>query len=72
MDIEHKRKIIKEISVITNKLNNLENLLLNLPDEDKNKIVENKQINRAGTSSDIYKPNISNLKWIKSLRTRYF
>lgn len=72
MDIEHKRKIIKEISVITNKLNNLENLLLNLPDEDKNKIVENKQINRAGTSSDIYKPNISNLKWIKSLRTCYF
>ena len=72
MDIEQKRKIIKEISVITNKLNNLENLLLTLPDEDKNKIVENKQINRAGTSSYVYRPNTANLRWVKSLRTHFF
>lgn len=72
MDIEQKRKIIKEISVITNKLNNLENLLLTLPDEDKNKIVKNKQISRAGTSSYVYRPNTSNLKWVKSLRTHFF
>lgn len=70
MDIEKKKEIIKEIFIISNKLNNLENLLLSLPDENKNKLKNDKSISRAGISS--YKHNTSNLNWIRSLRTCYF
>tara|TARA_B110000902_G_C14263129_1_gene570492 strand:- start:797 stop:1018 length:222 start_codon:yes stop_codon:yes gene_type:complete len=73
MNPETKNNIIKEINKITYKLNNLEKLVLSLPDENNNKIIEplTCTLNRAGISS-YNRHNSSNIKWIKSLRNPYF
>lgn len=67
MDNDKKIKIIKEISIITNKLNELEKLLLKENKSEKIKII----LNRAGKPSYENRPNTANLRWIKSLRTPF-
>tara|TARA_B100000795_G_C22489875_1_gene319864 strand:- start:132 stop:344 length:213 start_codon:yes stop_codon:yes gene_type:complete len=70
MNSKTKNNIIKEINKITYKLNNIEDLVLSLPGENK-KIIEPLTLNRAGILS-YNRHNISNIKWIKSLRNPYY
>lgn len=67
MDVKKKIKIIEEISVITNKLNELEKLLLNEEKPIETTIVSK----RAGKPSINNRPNTANLRWVKSLRTPF-
>ena len=67
MDIKKKIKIIEEISIITNKLNELEKILLNEDETEKVIMITE----RAGKPSYEYRPSTSNLRWIKSLRSPF-
>lgn len=67
MDIKKKIKIIEEISIITNKLIKLEKLLLNEDETEKVIMITE----RAGKPSNENRPNTSNLRWVKSLRSPF-